>query len=155
MALGLRTRRRSTPTNGTAFSVRRELTKLDPFSFFVLAGEPYGLDLLVVGTTGAFGIAVSSSDVSGSYRRDLKRARRGSKRARSAAGQTAVHTRIHPLVCLAGPQFDAKAQRGARVIPWGAVVREIAGRNRSVSNNQARRMAEALGHRTRSASSIA
>jgi hypothetical protein len=125
--------------------VRRELTRLDPFSFFVLAGERYGVEHVIVGTTGAFAVSVSDASIDGKFRRDLARATRAARAVRQAAGQTAVHTKVQPLVCLTGRQFGAKTVRGAKLIPWGAVVSEIAGRSRTVSPNQARRIAEALG----------
>jgi hypothetical protein len=133
------------PATAASSSVSRELTKLDPFSFFVLSGRDYGIEHVVVGTTGAYAVSVSDATVEGNYRRDVARANRAARMVRHGAGQTAVHTKIQPLVCLTGHPFSSKSVRGAKVIPWGAVVTEIAGRNRSVTPNQARRIAEALG----------
>jgi hypothetical protein len=142
----LANRPRPTPgANGAAASVRRELSRLDPFSFFVISGHPYGVDQVVVGTTGSFAISVGREPVDGNFRRDVARARRGAKRLRQGAGPAAVHSRFQALVCLPGRQFVAKSSRGARVIPWGDVVTEIVSRSRSVTPHQAQRIADALG----------
>ena len=140
--------RRSAPSGPTlaTSSVSRELTRLDPFSFFVISGRSYGVEHVVVGTTGTFAIAVGSSSVDGGgYRSAAGRAKRGVRRVRQGAGPAAVHTSMQALVCLPGRQFEPRTVRGARVIPWGSLVAEIAGRQRSVTQNQAQRIAANLG----------
>jgi hypothetical protein len=138
-------RPRPTASSPDAAAVSRELTRLDPFSFFVLPGRDYGVDHVVVGTTGAFAIRVGRGGVEGKIGKDVAQARRGAQRVRRSAGQAAVHSSVQPLVCLPGRQFAPKTKRGVRIVPWGTIVAEIAARNRSVSPNQARRFVEQLG----------
>jgi hypothetical protein len=126
-------------------SVRRELTRLDPFSFFVLSGREFGVDHVVVGGTGTFAIRVGQESVDGRFRREVLEARRGAKRVRRAAGSSAVHTRVQPMLCLPGRQFAPRTVRGVKVIPWGVLVTEIVQGRRDVTPHQTQRVAEALG----------
>jgi len=142
---GLGGRSRAASATREAAGVSRELSRLDPFSFFVIPGHEYGLDHVVVGTTGAYAIRVGRDTVDGRYRKDIAHAKRGAVRVRRGAGQAAIHTKVQPVVCLPGRQFAPTTRRGVRVIPWGRLVPEIAERSRTVLPNQARRFAEALG----------
>jgi hypothetical protein len=126
-------------------AVSRELARLDPFSFFVLSGGPFGVERVVVGITGTFVIHVTSHTVDGSLRRDLAVVRRAAKRARRHAGPTLLHTSIHPVLCVQGRQFRPFVRRGVRVIPWSSVVREVSARTKATSQHQAQRVAEQLG----------
>ena len=54
----LRSRREEPLAGRDAAAVSRELARLDPFSFFVIAGGGYGAEHVVVGTTGTFVIRV-------------------------------------------------------------------------------------------------
>src|SRR5438445_2908028 len=83
----LRARPRGPVGGKDAASVSRELTRLDPFSFFVLPGDLYGVDQVVVGTTGAFAIRVGECSVDGKIGKDVALARRGAARLRRGAGQ--------------------------------------------------------------------
>jgi hypothetical protein len=134
------------PTNGNSpgSSVSRELSRLDPFSFFVLPGGGHGVDHIVVGATGTFAITVGFRSLEDGCRGETRKARRGAKRVRRAAGTAAVHSRVQPLVCLPGRSFEAKNVRGVRVIPWGSLLMEIAGRSRTLTRHQAQRIAESL-----------
>jgi hypothetical protein len=139
--------RSGAPTNGngTAASVSRELSRLDPFSFFVLPGRPFGVDHVVIGATGAYSITVGCRSVEEGCRGEVRRARRGAKRVRHGAGSAALHAPVQALVCLPGRHFAARTARGVRVIPWGSLVAEIAGRSRNLTRHQAQRIAESLG----------
>ena len=130
--------------NGAAMGVSRELARLDPFSFFVIDGEPFGAERVVVGSTGAFVIHASEETVDGGIRRDVSAARKAARRARRRAGQAAVHTEFHPVLCLKGRQFAPFVRRGVKVIPWSLVVNEVAARGRTATQHQARRVAECL-----------
>jgi hypothetical protein len=131
--------------NGAAASVSRELTRLDPFSFFVLSGQQFGADHVVVGPTGAFVIRVGHASVDGDISRDLAETRRAAKRVKQGAGVASIHTGIQPVLALPGRQFPPRTDRGVKVIPWGMVVAEVADRQRTVSSHQVQRVAEALG----------
>jgi len=132
-------------TGSTVASVSRELARLDAFSFFVLPGEDYGADHVVVGATGAFAIRVGQATIDGNIRRDVARARRAAKRVTQGVGVAAVHTTIRPVLCLPGRQFRPRTAWGVKVIPWGQVVSELAERQRTVTPHQTRRVVEALG----------
>ncbi|HZD80149.1 MAG TPA: hypothetical protein VE646_08935 [Actinomycetota bacterium] len=139
--------------------MRRELVgRLDPWSYWVVdLGHELPADLAVVGTTGAFGILVDGREgyleadggklsvdrrpISGF--RDAKTA---AKRLRSRLGQAAVYTEVVPMICLSRAVAGAsRTIRGVRVVRLQDLAGEIAGREKSLSANRARRGAEALG----------
>jgi hypothetical protein len=130
---------------GAVAGVSRELARLDPFSFFVISGEAFGVERVVVGATGTFVIHAAARTLNGGIRRDLAVVRRAAKRARRQAGEAAVHTKVHALLCLQGRQFAPFVRRGVKVIPWASVVTEVAGRSRLATPHQAQRVAERLG----------
>ncbi len=132
------------PAAPAAGSVSRELTRLDAFSFFVMPGEDFGADHVVVGATGAFAIRVGQATVDGNLRREIARARRAAKRVTQGAGVAAVHTSVRPILCLPGRGFRPRTSRGVKVIPWRQVVSEVAERQRTVTPHQAQRVVEAL-----------
>ena len=139
-------RRRPSTAAGTsvAAAVSRELARLDPFTFFVLSGSPFGVERVVVGSTGTFVVHVGAEAIDGSNRRELTRLKRAARRVRRQAGAASVHTSVHPVLCLPGRQFTPLVQRGVKVIPWGAVVAEVSGRSRRASPHQAQRVAQRL-----------
>src|SRR5439155_22710759 len=85
--------------------VSRELTRLDPFSFFVIQGEDWGADYVVVGATGTFAVRIGETSVDGRVGRDLRRTNRAVQRVKEGAGVARVHTSTHGVLCLPGRQF--------------------------------------------------
>jgi hypothetical protein len=133
------------PPHTAASGVSRELARLDPFSFFVISGEQFGVERVVVGSTGTFVLHTTQRTITGPLRHELAVARKAAKRVRNRAAESAVHTTVHAVLCLQGRQFAPFVRRGVKVIPWASIVREVAGRNRVASQHQMQRVAERLG----------
>ena len=131
--------------NGALAAVSRELTRLDPFSFFVIDGGAFGAEHVVVGSTGAFVIHVGEAAVDGRIRWDVSAARKACRRARRQAGDAAISTAFHPVLCLPGRPFEHFTRGGVKVIPWSSVVHEVAARPRRANLHQVRRIADKLG----------
>src|SRR5947208_1584064 len=92
-------------THGASAGVSRELARLDPFSFFVISGDAFGVERVVVGSTGTFVIHVVEESVDGSIRGALRATRKAARRARRQAGAAALNTSVRPVLCLQGRQF--------------------------------------------------
>jgi len=151
---------RALPEGGAEDAARlgRELSRLDPWSYWVvpLPRERVG-DFLVVGTTGAFLVAVCGSEgrVSGNGSRvkvgrrpvrGLSRVRRAARRLRGRLAQVAVYTEVEPVVCLTRAVAGAPRRvRDVLVVGLPDLVREITGRPKALVPSRARRAAESLG----------
>jgi hypothetical protein len=124
------------------------MARLDPWSFHVLPGAAFGVDHVVVGTTGSFAIRVASGDVEAMVsnrppgRRGLRRA---AGRLGHRLGSIGVHTGAQAVLCSAGPSgFAPRTVRGVRVVPRELLVREISERRRVLMPHQAQRAARSL-----------
>ncbi|MDP9343599.1 MAG: hypothetical protein M3Q23_16215 [Actinomycetota bacterium] len=129
-------------------SLEAELARLDPWSFHVLPGESFGVDSIVVGTTGSFAIRVVQEGISAMVgkrppgRRGLRRAARRLERRLNELG---VHTRVEAVLCSVGASgFAPRTLRGVRVIPRILLVRELSERQRVLLPHQAQRAARSL-----------
>jgi hypothetical protein len=139
--------------------VRRVLlARLDPWSYWVaeLPNEASG-DLAVVGTTGAFVIAVCGlagrfhvegdrATVGGRPIRGLKGLRSEARRASGRLANAEVYSDAAPVACLsraaAGAPIDV---HGVRILALADLVSEITRRERVLQPSRARKGAEALG----------
>ena len=138
--------------------VRRELARLDPWSYRVAALDPSsGAEYAVVGTTGAFVIAIlgiegyveaSGARITidgrpvGGFRAVVKAA----KAAEGTLLEKHVFTDVHPLICLTKAMAGlSRTVKGVRVVRLDDLASEIAGRPRSLEPDTARKGAEALG----------
>jgi hypothetical protein len=131
--------------DGSAEGVVRELNRLDEFSFIVVPGDEYGTDHIVVGPTGAHAIRIAQRTVDENYRRDLRRARRASKRVCRELGPASVHTSVYPVLCMPGRQFPPKSRRSVRVVPWTMVIQAISeGHGDTLTPHQVKRVVEEL-----------
>lgn len=139
--------------------VRRELlARLDPWSFWVaVLPEGESADLAVVGTSGAFAIAVcglagalhaedDKLTVGGRPVRGLKEMRTAARRTKGKLLDAAVFTDVVPIVCLSRAAAGAPLTvRGVRVVGLVDLVAEITNRERALLPNRAQRGAQALG----------
>jgi hypothetical protein len=125
-----------------------ELAHLDPWSFHVLPGQGFGVDTVVVGTTGSFAIRVVDQDVTAMVARrppGHRGLRRAAKRLAHRLAGLGVHTGVEAVLCSVDPSgFAPRTVRGVRVIPRVLLVRELAERQRVLQPHQARRAAHSL-----------
>ncbi|MFL5738030.1 MAG: hypothetical protein ACJ76P_11930 [Actinomycetota bacterium] len=143
-------------------SVRRELSRLDPWSFWVVPADTQGMEFSVVGTTGAFAVATCSLEgyvkprtarlvVGDSTASGLWRLRRGARKMRDRLLSSGLDVRVETIVCLTRA-FPAPATsvRGVRAVHVERLVEDIAERPRVFDAKRAERMARKLrsaGHR--------
>jgi len=138
--------------------LRELLSKLDPWSYWVAAlSEDQAGDFAVVGTTGAFVIAVcglagpfnvegDKATVGGAPIRGLREIRSEARRLKAKLGNAEVYSDVTPLVCLSRAAAGAPiAVRGVRIVALVDLVPEITRRERALLPNRAQRGAEALG----------
>ncbi|MGZ8631450.1 MAG: hypothetical protein ACXWZF_10870 [Actinomycetota bacterium] len=145
------------PGTAAAPIVARELGRLDPYSFFVVPAHEWNADLAVVGTTGAFLIAVC--DLPGVAKVDarrpvvgdravagIRRLRAGSRRLSARLVSASMFAQVVPIVCLteaiAGSPVDAA---GVRFVKAADVARDISARPGVQSHTRAQAAARALG----------
>jgi Fe2+ transport system protein FeoA len=133
---------RSAPT------LAAELARLDPWSFHVLPGEGFGVDSVVVGTTGSFAIRAVHEDAPAMVARrppGHRGLRRAARRLERRLAELGLHTGAEAVLCSAGPTgFAPRTVRGVRVIPRVLLVRELAERQRILEPHQAQRAAQSL-----------
>ena len=99
-------------------AVARQLGRLDAYSFFVVPGQDWNADFAVVGTTGAFLVAVCDRagvarvearrpTVGGEAVPGLRKLRAGAKAFTARLGAASMFAEVVPIVCLtqaiAGP----------------------------------------------------
>ena len=118
-----------------------DLARLDPWSFRVLADDAFGVDRVVVGTTGTFVVLVTGPSPG---IRATWRVRRAATRIRGAQQSVGLHLPVIPVLCVQGPSFDPTTRVGVRVVPRLMVAREISERARVVPPQQVQRAAEIL-----------
>jgi predicted dehydrogenase len=136
--------------------LRRELSRLDPWSFWSVPSNERGADFSVVGTTGAFAIATTSLEgyvrptsaglrvgdrpVSG-----LWRLRRAARKVHDRLLASGLDARVETIVCLTRA-FPAPATsvRGVRAVHVERLVDDIAQRPRVIDAKRAERLAQKL-----------
>jgi hypothetical protein len=127
--------------------LRADLVRLDPWSFRVLPGESFGVDCVVLGTTGAFAIRVVDQPATamvGKRPPGLRGLARGARRLAHRLMTVGVHVRTQAVLCSVGPEFAPRTVRGVRVLPRALLVREISERQRVLMPHQAERAAQSL-----------
>lgn len=139
--------------------LRRELLRLDPWSFWIVSYEHHirPADFAVVGTTGAFviqanadeGYAVSAGrkvKIEGKPLGGLRELRRTAKEAATRLHDAAVFTDVEPVVCLTRAATGApKTVSGVRVVAAPDLVRHLIERETTLGPTRAERGAAALG----------
>lgn len=143
-------------SSGSA-AAARELRRLDAYSFFVLPAQEWHADFAVLGTTGAFLIAVCDlpgvahiggrrPTIGDEHVPDLRKLRAGARRLSGRLVNGAMFASIEPMVCLtqaiAGPPADAA---GVRFVKVGDIARDISARPGVQSHTRAQAAARVLG----------
>ena len=136
--------------------VHRELSRLDPWSFWTVPEAVRGADFSVVGSTGAFALATCSLEgyVKQSTTRlvigdqavsGLWRLRRAARKVRDRLLSTGLDVRVEPILCLTRA-FPAPATsvRGVRAVNVDRLVEDIAERQRIIDPKRAERIAQKL-----------
>jgi hypothetical protein len=150
------TERSMEKTDADVRRVRRELARLDPWSFWIVPSGAEGLDFSVVGTTGAFAIATCSLEgyvkrsairliVGDRPARGLWRMRRGARKVKHRMLASSVDVPVEPIVCLtrAYPS-PATRVRGVRAVGVEQLVKDISERPRIVDPKRAEKVAHKL-----------
>ena len=138
--------------------IAAQLTRLDPFTFWILPYQGAG-DFVVVGSTGAFLIAAVTATGTADVHRGRLRVDGASldghrrlgveaKRLRSTLSQAAVPVHVEPVICLTHATAGApRADRKIRVVQVRDLAKEIADRPHTLPRLRAQRVARALGMR--------
>jgi hypothetical protein len=146
------------PGAGAQAAVARELGRLDAYSFFVLPGQEWHADFAVLGTTGAFLVAVCDlpgvahvgrrPTIGDAHVPGLRKVRAGVRRLSGRLVSSAMLGQIEPIVCLteaiAGPPVAAA---GVCFVKAADLARYISARPRVQSHTRAQAAARALGVR--------
>jgi hypothetical protein len=119
----------------------RELARLDPWSFRAMPGRKFGVEHVVVGTTGAFAIKVAGA--TNGKTAGVGEARRAARRLRRKLAAASYHGGVHAVVCVDGA-FLPKTVRGVRVVPRSLILKELAQRRRTAQPHQVSRVAQTL-----------
>jgi hypothetical protein len=146
------------PDRSTAHAAAaRALGRLDPYSFFSVPAHAWNADVAVIGTTGAFLVAVC--DLAGVARVDarrptvgdravpgLRKLRSGARRLAARLHDTATFVEVVPVVCLtqaiAGPPVSGA---GIRFVKVDDLARDISARPVAMAHTRAQAAARALG----------
>ena len=146
-----------TPGASGSAAVATELRRLDAYSFFVLPAQEWHADFAVLGTTGAFLIAVCDlpgvahiggrrPTVGNAHVPALRKLRAGARRLSGRLASGTMFASVLPMVCLteaiAGPPIEAVGVRFAKV---GDIARDISARPGVQSHTRAQAAARVLG----------
>jgi hypothetical protein len=138
--------------------VREALFRLDPWSFWsVPLDDSSGADYAVVGTTGAFAIAICAlegyAEPAGSGLRigetkvdSFRALRQVARTLRGRLSDASVFTDVQPVLCLTRAIAGApRTVRAVRVMRFEDLATEIGGRERTLDFGTAKNGAMALG----------
>lgn len=134
-----------------------ELERLDPWAFWSMPGTEFGVDRIVMGTTGAFAVLVS--DAEGYVSVNLGRVRVGetpvawlpglrskARKLRTRLSSMQVPAATDPVLVLTQATMGAPRQiKGVWVVQPRDLPRLIAQRPNKVPRQTAKRAAQALG----------
>ncbi|MEA2551699.1 MAG: hypothetical protein QOE25_1468 [Actinomycetota bacterium] len=136
--------------------VARQLDRLDPFTFWTIPRDGVA-EFVVVGTTGAFLIAVVSTPgtvdlqkgrlaVDGVALDGHRRLKSEAKRLQLTFSQATVPVQVEPVICLTHAVAGApRIDRGVRVVHVRDLAKDIADRPRVLLRLRAQRAARVLG----------
>jgi hypothetical protein len=138
-----------------------ELDRLDAWSFWVAPGESFGVDRVVIGTTGAFTVTVVPDE--GYMKVSMGKVRIGgmalsisglkskAKKLKSKLASLEVETETEAIICCThGTIGTPKNVKGVWVVRPADIVRIIAHRTSPVPRASAKKAAQSLGAKTRS-----
>lgn len=156
--------RRPTPTEGDHRVLRSALGALDPWSFWAVRLDDGDVDYAVLGTTGAFAVAIVGLEgfaepsgnglrIGGAEVGGFREVVRGARRLHGRLLEASVFADVQPVLCLTrATAGSSRSIREVLVVRLEDLAAEISGRPRSLDPGTARRAAEALGPVLRSAS---
>ena len=156
--------RRPAPGDEDHRLLRSALGALDPWSFWAVRLDDPDVDYAVLGTTGAFAVAIVGlegfAEPSGDGLRiggvevgGFREVARGTKRLHGRLLEASAFADVHPVLCVTrATAGSSRTVRGVRVVRLEDLAAEIAGRPRSLDPSTARRAAETLGPVLRGAS---
>ncbi len=139
-----------------------ELERLDPWSFWVGAGDGFDVDRIVVGTTGAFILMVSQEEgymnvslgrvkIGGKPVASIGSLKRKARKLKSKLHGMAVYTDVEPVICATNAILGSpKNVKGVWVAKPADVVKVISRRANVIQRQTAKRAAQAMGARIRS-----
>jgi hypothetical protein len=121
-----------------------ELERLDPWSFWALPEGSFGVDRVLVGTTGVFVIATDATTDGRRTLRGARGLRAATRRVRSELSKRGFDLPVQAVLCHTGLPFIPFTRRRIRVVHRSYLVREIGSRSRAVNPKKAERALEAL-----------
>ncbi len=148
---------RSAPSEEDRRLLREALARLDPWTFWSVPLAGAGADFAVVGTTGAFAIAICPLEgyaepgrrglsVSGVEITGFKEATRAARKIHGRLLEASTFAHVEPMLCLTrAVAGSSRTIRGVRVVRLEDVATDIGGRARTLDPTTAKRGAEALG----------
>lgn len=118
------------------------LARLDPWSFAQIDGLLWGVDVVVVGSTGAFVIRYEKdlATALAGRRRDLRSVRSAVRRTRYALSERAVYLDVHAVTAVDAP-IAPRRIRDVNVVPASGLPSFIADRKRMILAHQVERAA--------------
>lgn len=138
-----------------------ELDRLDAWSFWVAPGKAFGVDRIVIGTTGSFVVTVVSDE--GYMKVSLGRAKIGdrlislsglkskAKKLRAKLASLEVPTQTEAIICCTNATIGTpKNVKGVWVVRPADIARIISHRPSPVPRAAAKKAAQALGAKMRS-----
>ncbi len=138
-------------------AVSRALSRLDPYSFFVVPAHGWNGDFAVVGTTGAYLIATCDLEgvarvgsrrptVGGQAIEGVRRLRSGQRRLSVRLSSTSMFAQVVPIVCLTEAIADSPVDTaGVRFVKVADLARDVSARPGVQSNTRAQAAARVLG----------
>jgi hypothetical protein len=144
--------------------LRSALGTLDPWSFWSVRLDDPDVDYAVLGTTGAFAVAMVGLEgfaepsgkglrIGGVEVTGFREVLRGARRLHGRLLEASTFTEVRPVLCLTrATAGSSRTIHGVRVARLADVTPEIGARPRSLDPGTARRAAEALGQVLRSTS---
>jgi hypothetical protein len=138
--------------------MRTALARLDPWAFWSVRLEgDLGADYAVVGTTGAFAIAICGLEgyaepagdglhIGGAKVTGFREVKQAARSLRGRLLRASVFTAVEPIICLTrAVAGTSRTVRGVRVVRLEDLPAVIGGRQRTLDQGTARFGAEALG----------
>ena len=139
-----------------------ELERLDAWAFWVADGDEFGVDRIVIGTTGAFVLVVTQEEgymnmslgrvkIGGVPVASVGSLKRKARKLKSKLHGMAAYTDVEAVVCATNAILGAPRKvKGVWVAKPADVVKVISRRANVIQRQTAKRAAQSLGARIRS-----
>ena len=149
-------------TDDTPDQLLPELDRLDPWSFWVAAGDGFAVDRIVIGTTGAFLLLASQDEgymnvslgrvkIGGVPVASVRSLKRKARKLKSKLHGMAVYTDVEAVICATNAILGSpKKVKGVWVAKPADVVKVISRRANVIQRQTAKRAAQAFGAMNRS-----